>query len=138
MTLPPYMTSTLLNVVYKLTQCLYGLKQASRQCHEKLLTTIVKARFYQASSNHSLFAKVNNQSFITLAIYVDDVILEGNDMSKFQSLKGFLHNKFGIKDIGALKQFLGIEVDQSYKEISIYQRKYCLDLLNDTCMNDEM
>lgn len=49
-----------------------------------------------------------------------------------ESIKAALHTAFGIKDIGPLKYFLGIEVAQSSRGITLCQRKYYLDLLSDS------
>lgn len=69
-----------------------------------------------------------------MAIYMDDVVLAGNDLLMFQEIKHILHNNFGIKDITKLEYFIGIEVEQSHKGIFIFQRKYCLDILTNTRM----
>lgn len=122
------------NQACKIINSLYGLKQTSRKWHEKFLTTLTKVGFVQGSSNLSLFIKHKDQSFTTLTIYVDYVILAQNDLSAFQHIKDILQKFFGIKDIGKLKYFLGIEVTHSNKGISICQRKYCTNLLTDTRM----
>jgi len=67
-----------------------------------------------------------------LLVYVDDVILAGNSLQEFASIKQVLHDAFQIKDLGILKYFLGIEVAHSSSGISLCQRKYCLDLLEDS------
>jgi hypothetical protein len=67
-------------------------------------------------------------------VYVDDVIVAGNSMTEIQATKDALHSVFMIKDLGLLKYFLGIEVAHSKHGISLCQRKYCLDLLDDSGM----
>lgn len=67
-----------------------------------------------------------------ILVYVDDLLLIGNDLPEIQNVKNLLDAKFSIKDIGPLKYFLGFEVARSSKGISLYQRKYTLDLLQYT------
>jgi hypothetical protein len=64
-------------------------------------------------------------------IYVDDILITGNDLKAISTLKQFLHSRFRIKDLGALKYFLGIEVSRTKRGISISQRKYTLEILKD-------
>ena len=49
-------------------------------------------------------------------------------------MKALLDGRFKIKDLGNLKFFLGVEVARSAKRIPLYQRKYNLDLLQDTIL----
>ena len=64
-------------------------------------------------------------------MYVDDIIITGDDMAGISSLKSFLHGQFHTKDLGMLKYFLGIEVIRSKRGIFLCQRKYVLDLLSE-------
>jgi len=55
-------------------------------------------------------------------------------MEDIEHIKGLLHSKFRIKNLGELKYFLGIEVARSKKRIHLCQRKYALDILEETRM----
>ena len=78
-----------------------------------------------------MFTCTKGKSFTTLLIYVDDILIIGNDPIAISSLKQFLHNHFRIKDLGDLNFFLGIEVSRSKKVIFISQRKYILEIIKD-------
>ena len=71
----------------KLVKSLYGLKQASRQWNAKLSATILQLRFTQSQANHSLFVHSNGSSFIAMLVYVDDMIVIGNDPDCVAALK---------------------------------------------------
>nr|CAD1835548.1 unnamed protein product [Ananas comosus var. bracteatus] len=69
-----------------------------------------------------------------LIVYVDDIVITGNDPQEMSKLKCYLAKEFEIKDLGKLRYFLGIEVARSEKGIFISQRKYVLNLLQETGM----
>ncbi|GAU47169.1 hypothetical protein TSUD_28920 [Trifolium subterraneum] len=120
------------NHVCKLKKSLYGLKQASRKWYEKLSTLLVQQGYHQSQSDHSLFTMKNNEHFTAILVYVDDIIMAGSSIIEIDRMKTILDTNFKIKDLGNLKYFLGLEVAQSSQGIMISQRKYCLDLLEDT------
>ena len=65
-------------------------------------------------------------------VYVDDIVLIGDDDVGIIELKAHLHQQFRTKDLGSLKYFLGIKIAQSNQDIYISQRKYALDILEET------
>jgi len=69
-------------------------------------------------------------------VYVDDIVIAGNDTTKIVQLKKHLFSHFQTKDLGYLKYFLGIEVAQSGDGVLIFQRKYALDILEETGMQN--
>ena len=71
-----------------------------------------------------------------LIVYVDNIILTGDDKQELERLKAKLACEFKIKDLGPLRYFLGMEVGRTTKGILVTQRKYTLDLLKDTSMID--
>jgi hypothetical protein len=131
MTPPPGFTAKGESQLCKLVKSLYGLKQASRQWFSKFSTTLLNHGFTQSKADYSLFTRIQGSSFIALLVYVDDIILASNDPAAISDLTVFLDQKFKLKDLGSLKYFLGLEVAQSAQGISICQRKYALEILED-------
>ena len=80
--------------------------------------------------DYSLFVKIADFSFTAILVYVDDLILAENDIFEIEAIKGLLDDKFKIKNFGELKFSLEMEVSRSKLGITLYQRKYTLDLLN--------
>ncbi|GJS10156.1 putative RNA-directed DNA polymerase [Tanacetum coccineum] len=117
--------------VCKLKKSLYGLKQAPRQWNHKLTEALFEGGFVQSKNDHSLFIKNKGNVSLYLLVYVDDLVITGNDIKEIESFKSFLKNKFKIKDLGELKYFLGIEVLKTETGLCLSQRKYCLELLHE-------
>ena len=92
-----------------------------------------KMGYWQSRGDHTLFIKNSTGGKVTaLIVYVDDIIVTGDDNVEQQQLKEQLAREFEIKDLGKLKYFLGIEVAYSKEGIFLSQRKYVLDLLEET------
>jgi Reverse transcriptase (RNA-dependent DNA polymerase) len=85
-----------------------------------------------SNADHSLFSKRSANFIIIVLIYVDDIIIVGNNLEEIKRVKMQLKENFNIKDLGLLKYFLGIEIAHSPKGIFISQRKYTLDLFRET------
>ena len=119
------------NTVCKLNKSLYGLKQASRQWFSKFSTTLLNHGFIQSKADYSLFTRQDGSSFIALLVYVDDILIASSDAVAVQKLKQFLDAQFKLKDLGPVRYFLGLEIARSSQGISVSQRKYALEILED-------
>jgi len=124
------------NAVCRLRKALYSLKQSPRAWFGRFTAAMKKYGYKQSNSDHTLFLKTQGELVTCLIIYVDDMILTGNDEEEIMSLKEKLFEEFEMKDLGELRYFLGIEVLRTEDGIFISQRKYILDLLAETGMAD--
>ena len=76
-----------------------------------------------------------NGNRAVLIVYVDNIILTGDDQKEIVSIKDKLSREFEIKDLKELRYFLGMEIARFTKGIAISQQKYVIDLLKDTGMS---
>nr|KYP52900.1 Retrovirus-related Pol polyprotein from transposon TNT 1-94 [Cajanus cajan] len=134
MELPPgYGEKTAANTVCKLKKALYGLKQSPRAWFGRFTKVMISLGFKQSQGDHTLFIKHSKSRGVTvLLVYVDDIIVTGDDEEEQRLLGQHLAKEFEIKTLGKLKYFLGIEVAHSKKGIFISQQKYITDLLKET------
>ena len=105
MDLPQGLCTEKPNQVCRLKKSLYGLKQASRQWYSKLANCLHDVGFTQSSSDYSLFTRKTTSNFMALLVYVDDIILAGDDAEQISTVKEFLDRNFKIKDLGRLSFF---------------------------------
>ncbi|GJV27775.1 ribonuclease H-like domain-containing protein [Tanacetum coccineum] len=98
---PPYAVDQ--SKVCKLNKSLYGLKQASRKWNAKLTTALAEHGFEQSKFDYSLYTKHRSGMFITLLVYVDDIVITRSDVDGINEFKLFLTTKFLIKNLGPLQ-----------------------------------
>ena len=84
-------------------------------------------------ANHydsALFLCSTDKDTILLLLYVDDMIITGDDLSGIQELKGFLSQQFEMNDLGHLSYFLGLEITHFTDRLYITQAKYASELVS--------
>ena len=84
----------------------------------------------------TLFLRHTNKGTILLPLYVDDIIITGDDLNGIQEFKDFLSQQFEMKDLGHLSYFLGLEITHSTDGLYITQAKYASDLLSRAGLTD--
>ncbi|KAL7607995.1 hypothetical protein Lser_V15G10095 [Lactuca serriola] len=75
-----------------------------------------------------------DKKFVSLLVYVDDIIITSSSIDAINEIKQRLSEKIRLRDLGKLKHFLGLEIARSPEGIVISQRQYVLDLLQDNGM----
>ena len=133
---PPPGLSIDSNKVCHLRRALYGLKQAPRAWFAKFNSTIFHLGYTASLYDSALFLRRTDKSTILLLLYVDDMIITGDDLNGIQELKDFLSQQFEMKDLGHLNYFLGLEITHSTDGLYITQAKYASDLLSRTELTD--
>ncbi|GJV23999.1 retrovirus-related pol polyprotein from transposon TNT 1-94 [Tanacetum coccineum] len=117
------------NHVCKLDKALYGLKQAPRAWYETLSKFLIQHKFVRGTIDNTLFTYKTKSDVIIIQIYVDDIII-GSTSSKLSKQFGkLMTKKYEISMMGELTYFLGFQIKQDFKGISICQEKYIKDLL---------
>ena len=97
-------------LVCKLKRSLYGLKKSPRMCYKNFDTYILSFVFLRSKDNHCVYSKEEDGNFIYVALYVDDMFLIGNSMDAIKEVKKKLSSNFDMKDLGATKFILGMEI----------------------------
>lgn len=87
------------------------------------------SRVFTSKTDTSLFIYRANGIVLYFSVYVDDLLVTGNNTIAIKSLVKALSTEFDLKDLGDLQFFLGIEVTQSPKGLFLSERKYIHDLL---------
>ena len=99
---------------------------------------VCKVQFYYLSHGFSgssfdiaLFFRQSGHGITILLLYVDDMIIIGDDMQGIQDLKNFLGRQFEMKDVDPLNYFLGLEVSSSSADgYYLTQAKYTSNLIS--------
>lgn len=97
-------------LVCRLRKALYGFKQALRAWFHKLKEYLVATKFEVSKSDNSLFICREGSQLLYVLVYVDDIIINGNDSHVISRFVEELDIQFSLKDLGRLSYFLGIEV----------------------------
>lgn len=122
--------------VCKLHKALYGLKQAPRAWFDKSKGVLLSWGFENSTSDVSLFYYKREAQVIYLLVYVDDILLTGNDNHLIKQIVTDLNRKFALKTLGSLSYFLGFEVTRNNRSLLLTQTKYARELLHKAGMAD--
>ena len=107
-------------LVCKLKKSLYGLKQSPRMCYQKFDIFIRGLSFTRSKVNHCVYFKLIGDHVICLVLYVDDMLLVGNDKEIIQDLKTQLSSKFDMKDRGAANYIFGMEIKRDREKRKLW------------------
>ena len=112
--------------VCKLKKSIYGLKQASRSWNLRFDESVKEFGFLRNEEESCVYKKLSGSSITFLVLYVDDILLIGNDKTMLESVKEWLKSCFSMKDLGEAEYILGIKIyrDRSRRLIGLSQETY--------------
>jgi len=82
--------------------------------------------FTRSVDEPCLYMKVSGSKVVYLVLYVDDILLIGNDIPMLFSVKEWLARHFQMKDLGQAERILGIRIyrDRSKRILALSQESY--------------
>ncbi|KAJ9552008.1 hypothetical protein OSB04_016053 [Centaurea solstitialis] len=126
------------NKVCKLLKSIYGLKQASRSWNLHFDERIKEFGFTKSEFEPCVYTKFSGSIVTFLVLYVDDILLIGNDVPTLQSVKSWLSKCFQMKDLGEAAYILGIKIyrNRSRRLIGLSQSTYIDKILKKFRMDE--
>ncbi|GJV43656.1 retrotransposon protein, putative, ty1-copia subclass [Tanacetum coccineum] len=112
--------------VCKLQRSIYGLKQASRSWNKRFGEEIKRYGFTQNPDEPCVYKKASGSIIVFLILYVDDILLIGNNIPMLQDVKSWLGKCFTMKNLGEAACILRIKIyrDRSRRLIALNQSAY--------------
>jgi hypothetical protein len=133
---PPPGYSVPQDMVCHLRRSLYGLKQTTQSWFQHFASVVTVAGFSTSAHDTALFIHVSPHGRTLLLLYVDDMIITGDDPEYIAFVKARLSDQFLMSDLGPLWYFLGIEISSMPEGFFLSQEKYIQDLLNRASLTD--
>ena len=115
--------------VCKLKEALYGLNQVLRAWSCKIAEFMMKSGYLMTHVDSILFVKENGMKMTIMLVYMDDLVIIGDDEAEVHQTKERLLVFFQMKELGELKHLLGLKVDCTKEGLFLCQQKYAKDLL---------
>ena len=94
----------------KLQKFIYGLKQASRYWNLKFDQSVKSFEFLQSPYEPCVYKKCSGNVVVFLVLYVDDILLIGNNVGNLSSVKVWLSVQFDMKNLGEVSHIFGIQL----------------------------
>eukprot|EP00253_Pinus_taeda_P024726 PITA_24726 len=105
--------------VFRLKKALYGLKQAPRAWYSRIDFYLLEKDFDKCEGEPTVYIKEKDGKILIVVLYVNDVIFTGNNNYLIENFRSVMKEEFEMIDMGLLRYFLGIEVDQNKNGIFI-------------------
>src|SRR6266540_231606 len=115
--------------VCRLKKALYGLKQAARAWFERFSSVVHAAGFSTSEHDPALFVHTSKCGRTLLLLYVDDMLITGDDQEYISFVKKKLSEQFKMSNLGVLSYFFGIQVDHTDEGYYLSQHRYIDDLI---------
>ncbi|CAI7755844.1 unnamed protein product [Closterium sp. NIES-53] len=109
---------------WSLRRPVYGLRQAPREWHDTLRTTLAALGFAPSTADPSLFLRTDTSlSPFYILVYVDDLVFATADTAGLAHMKSELQKRHTCTDLGELRSYLGLQItrDRAQRTITLTQ-----------------
>ena len=112
----------------RLLRSIYGLKQASQSWNIRFDEAIRSYDFVKNEDEPCVYRKVSGSAITFLVLYVDDILIIGNDVGMLSTVKAWLSRHFSMKDLGEASYILEIRIyrNRSKRMLSLSQSRYTI------------
>jgi hypothetical protein len=110
--------------VCKVNRALYGLKQAPKAWYERINSWLIRQGLTHSQHDPNLYFSVQNGKRTILLLYVDDLLLTGDNVNEIERLKSELQKEFEMTNLGLAHNYLGTEIVTGLNDLFIHQRGY--------------
>ncbi|KAI0502330.1 hypothetical protein KFK09_017278 [Dendrobium nobile] len=115
-----------------LKKAICELKHAPRQWYTTFTNHLINIGFQHIKANPSLLLYRRQRTQIFLLVYVDDILITGNDNEAIAALLHILNSQFTMKHLGIARHFLGISIQSTGDKYFLSQQSYAQTLLQQT------
>ena len=124
--------------VCRLRKSIYGLKQASRQWNIRFNEVVLSYGFEMINEDHCVFLKREKGKYVILSLYVDDMLIAGNDIGYVNEVKKWLSSQFDTTDMGEAEYILGVKIirDRPKRLLGLSQESYINKMLHHFSMSN--
>jgi hypothetical protein len=108
--------------VLRLLKALYRLHQAPWAWYAKLDAALVALRFHHSESEHEVYKHgggLLHQHRLIVKVYVDDLVITSGNITELKQFKKEMQNTFQMADLGLVRYYLGLEVDQGDSGVTV-------------------
>ncbi|CAI7853108.1 unnamed protein product, partial [Closterium sp. NIES-54] len=109
---------------WSLRRLVYGLRQAPREWHDTLRTTLAALGFAPSTADPSLFLRTDTSlPLFYILVYVDDLVFATADTAGLAHVKSELQKRHTCTDLGELRSYLGLQIsrDRAQRTITLTQ-----------------
>ena len=104
--------------ICRLNKSMYGLKQSPHCWNETLHRHLKQMKFVQTSGDPCIYVSQDGNAIV--GVYVDDLLITGNNVKRIDEIKSGIADRFEAKDMGGLQFFLGVKIIQDHKRGTIW------------------
>ena len=110
--------------VWRLNGGMYGLKQAPLLWNGHINRTLQAAGFQRHDGDFGIYFRNTKEGLVLVALYVDDILIAAPSSLLLDKVKSLLTATYSMKDLGVVNKFLGMNIHQGSKAITLSLEDY--------------